>query len=495
MGIFDLFKKKDKTQTLEETDEQLRDELLDAIKRNHLTEFEMLCRQNEAKILKSFNNWKKTPDEYKNNPEAAQLYMNCLMIMANYFARELNRNDLHQMLAGIDDNEHSKQWQQALADTRKMMEELRVQEAIPILKEYADKGQMMSGMTAASLMPITLGHLGECYFQNGQAREAVDPTTRAMELVAQQGNEEATIAYLRNLYEIHRYLGEGEKAAEYAKRIADRLYEDGKLFLASNWRHQARAVTAGEPLLRVVVKIGDELFELNEIPAVKSEKVEFIFMRNRFELKTAMNLCEQGRVKAEEGKPDEAVALFEQAAALDKYNPTPHYFLAAVRMHQRKTAEAIAAYEKTEELAPGFESCRSELWLAQQIAAGKLDHDAYIGILRLVDDTAPAEERLAMVDDLLAKYPNFTEIHYQKGKLKAFRREREEAMAIWSQALQHAEDRDLKTRLYADMALGTEDKAEKLKLVAAGCQINGNLVAGAMCNYLKVQLEDELSSN
>lgn len=495
MGIFDLFKKKDKTQDSEDIDEELRNELFDAIKRNHLTEFELLCRQNEKRILTSFNHWKKTPDEYKRDPEQAQLYLNCLIIMANYFARELKRNELHQILSGIDNSEFSKQWQEAMVQTRKLMEELRVAEAIPILLEYADKAKGLSGPTVSSLLPLTLGHLGECYFQNGQAREAVEPTSRAMKMAGEQGDPDATIAYLRNLYEIHRYLGEGEIAAGYARQIADKLYDVGNLFLASNWRHQARAVEKGEQLLRVVIKVGDELFELDEIPVTKTEKVEFVFMRNRYELRTASRLCEQGKAKAEEGKADEAIPFFEQAAQLDKYNPTPHYFIAAVRMHQQKVEQAITAYETTESLAPGFESCRSELWLARQIVSGKLDLDSYGAILRTVNDGAPAEERMALINQLEQKYPEFTEVFYQKGKLLAVSGNRTEALKVWSEALNSADDADVKTRLLADMALLTEDKEEKLKIVAQGKDIeNGNLVATAMCQYLWVQLEDELKN-
>lgn len=496
MGIFDLFKKKEKVADEEYIDEELRNELFDAIKRNHLTEFELLCRQNESRILKSFNYWKKTPEEYKRDPEQAQLYLNCLIIMANYFARELKRNDLHQILSGIDNSEHSQQWQEAMVKTRKMMEELNVVEAIPLLKEYAEKAEGMTGPTVSSLLPLTLGHLGECYFQNGQAREAVEPTMRAMKMVGEQGDPDATIAYLRNLYEIHRYLGEGQIAADYARQIADKLYDAGNLFVASNWRHQARAVEKGEPLLRVVVKVGDELFELDEIPVTKTEKVEFVFMRNRYELRTASKLCEQGKALAEEGKADEAVTVFEQAAELDKYNPTPHYFIAAVRMHQRRIEQAIASYETTEALAPGFESCRSETWLARQIASGKLDFDSYGAILRTVNDAVPADERLALINQLETKYPNFTEVLYQKGKILAYTKNRPEAMKVWTTALESAEDADLRTRLLADLALLTEDKQEKFKIVATGKDVEkGNLVATAMCRYLWVQLDDELKTS
>ncbi len=491
MGIFDLFKKKEKGQGVETAKDELKDELLDAIKRNHLTEFEMLCRQNESRIIKSFPQWRKTPDEFRSNQEEAQLYVNCLMIMANYFARELKRSDLHEILSGIDNSAETQKWQEALATTRKLMEELKVQEAIPLLEEHAQRATEMSGMSVATLLPLTLGQLGECYFQAGQAEKAVSPTRRAMEMVSQQGDLDSTIAYLRNLYEIHRYLGDGKAAAEFARQIATKLYDDGKLILASNWKHQARAVEAGEPLLRVVLKIGEELFELNEIPAVKSEKVEFIFMRNRFELRSAMSLCEQGKKLAEEGKSDEAVLLFEQAASLDKFHPLPHYFIAAIRMHQRRVPEAVQAYEKTEELAPGFESCRSELWLARKIAAGEYQHDAYTTILQVVNDSTSVEQRLALVDQLQKKYPTFGECLYQQGKLLVMSKQRDEAVTTWRQALEAVDDPDAKTRLYADLSLCMNTRAEKLSCVKAGREIvNGNLIANAMCHYVTAQLEE-----
>ena len=494
MGILDLFKKKEKTQTSGDAHDQLKEDLLDAIKRDHRTEFELLCRQNEARILKSFPQWKKTPEEYRGKPEAAQIYVNCLMIMANYFSRELKRDELHHILNGVDNSEEAQQWQAALVQVRKLMEEVKVQEAIPILEQCVEKARGLSGTVVATLLPLTLGHLGECYFQAGQAEKSVEPTERALQMVSEQGDLNATIAYLRNLYEIQRYQGNSDRAGAYAQQIADKLYEDGNLNFASNWRHQARAVGRGEPLLRVVVKLGDELFELDETPVVKNDKVEFMFMRNRFELRSAVGVCEAGKAMAEQGKADEAFALFEQAAALDKYNPTPHYFIAALRMHQRKVSEAIAAYEKTEQLAPGFESCRSELWLARKIAAGELDYDAYTEILHIVNEATPLEERVAHADLLQKKYPHFTECQYQKGKMLINAGQADEAMRIWEEALKNAEDPDVRSRLYTDMALCSQDKNKKLELVCQGRDVpSGNLIAHAMCSYLAVQLQDELN--
>lgn len=492
MGIFDLFKKKEKgPAAVGSSNDELKNELLDAIKRNHLTEFEMLCRQNEARIVKSFPQWRKTPEEFRNNPEAAQLYVNCLMIMANYFSRELNRDELRQVLSGVDNSELTQQWQEALAKTRKMMEELNVQEAIPILEEYANKASENSGMAVATLLPLTLGHLGECYFQVGEPEKAVEPTRRAMELVNQQGDLDATVAYLRNLYEIHRYLGDGKTAAGFAKKIAEKLYDDGKLVLASNWKHQSRAVEAGEPLLRVVLKIGDELFELDEIPVVKSEKVEFITMRNRFELRTATALCEKGKKLAEEGKLDAALAAFEGSALLDKFAPVPHYFMAAIKMHQMNLPEAVQAYERTEALAPGFESCRSELWLARKIAAGEIDYDVYRAVVQLHSD-APVEQRMIVAEQLEQKHPQFAEGLYHRGKLLASSGRVAEAVAVWKRALEVAEEPDVKTRLCGDLSMTMNTRAEKLEYVRKGRDIlNGNLIATAMCSYVVVQLESE----
>lgn len=496
MGFFDFLNKKNtatKTSAPVISEDELRRQIWDCIERNHLVEFEMLCQENEEEILRAFADWKKAPEEIRNDKDAMRKYAYCLMVIASYFQKQRNRGELMTLLTGIDDTEYSRKWQEQLGRCQQLMQQqLNFQESLPLLEQCLDLASGVSGAGVDKFLPLTLGFLGECYFQLGELGKASEYVERALHCTTMQGDYESTIAYLSNLYEISRYKGETAKAVEYAQKIADKAFDRGELVTASNWRHHVRAVSNAEPLHRVVLRIGDELFELDEIPKVHGERVEFIFVRNRLERVLCSKKCFEGRELTQEGKYDEAIKVFEEAAAFDEFSPQPLYMCGNIKLAGRRYQEAVADLEKVEQLCPGFETSRADLWLAQQLLDKKMEHDACMAVFETNNDTIPIDERMKICRDLIAKYPNFGEAYWRLGKLLIESKNNEEALEVFKRGLDVAEEEDVRSRLLRDVAILSNDEQDKRKYFADAIALkNGNVLANAMSRYMLRQLDPE----
>ncbi len=504
MGILDFFTKKaDKASKskgsqsksaakADYSEEELRKLLFDTIERNHFTEFEMLCVENEDAIMHYFGKWRKAPEAVQRDKDAMRRYSYDLMVIASYFQKQRNRSELMAQLTGIDDTEHSQRWQEQLGYCRALMQnELKFDEVIPMLEGCLDLAGAVSGAGVERFLPLTHGFLGESYFQKGEMDIAEKHVEQALQCTTMQGDYEASLAYLHNLYEINRYAGKREKAKEFAETIANKAYDRGELVTASNWRHHANAVL-NEPLHRVIVKIGDELFELDEIPKIEGERVEFIFVRNRLELVWCSAKCYQGRELTTEGKYDEALKVFEEAATFDKYSPQPYYMSGNIKLASRNYGPAISDLEKVDELCPGFETSRADLWIARQLFEKKMDHDACMVIFETNNESIPIDERIEICRNMVKKYPNFGEAYWREGKLLADSMRMEEALAAFRKGAEVAEEADVRSRLLRDIASLCNDEDEKRKYFKEACDIEkGNMLAQAMSCYFLKQLEPD----
>src|SRR5262249_39760098 len=154
---------------------------------------------------------------------------------------------------------------------------------------------------------ISLGCLGECYFQEREADKAVPHLEQALQLCEQSGDKEGILAYLGSLYEAHRYLGQSEVAAGYAERLAAALAEQERAAEARRYRRQAGIVRAGEPLNRVVAVVDGVRYELDEVPVVEGKGIQLVFERNRMTLRPAEELTRRGEELGSQGRHEEAL--------------------------------------------------------------------------------------------------------------------------------------------------------------------------------------------
>jgi hypothetical protein len=139
---------------------------------------------------------------------------------------------------------------------------------------------------------------------------------------------------------------------------------------------------------------------MDEVPARRDQKVQFVFERNRITLRPADVLTRRGQELGSAGRFEEALASFREAGQADPFDPQARYEEGFTLLHLRRYAEAVEAYEATARLAPGWFHCRADLWLARELAAGDLAHEALLAVWVLEDGPQPlgTAEQVAILE-------------------------------------------------------------------------------------------------
>ncbi len=464
--------------------DELRRLLLDAAAGDDLDMLERLCREHEEAILAHFPQWRTMPPGVRDVPPLAERYGQGLVAIAQCFEQRLGRPELLRLLMGTPENNPLARWQRTLDQAQKLMEEVRFAEAASLLTDCFIDVRGLKGSGVAAYLPVTFGLLGECHFQAGEAARAVPPTEKALELCTQAGDAEGVAAYLGNLYEIHRYLGDAETAAACADRLADALERQGNSPEAGRYRKQARLVRAGEPRNRVIADVDGRRFEMDEVLTGTPGRVQFAFERNRLTLRPAQVLTERGKQAAGAGNFEEALDLFRQAARADRWAPDPHYQAGLTLLYLERYEEGAAQYEETEELAPGWFHCRSHLWLARQLALGRLNQAVFRLYHVLEDGPLSPRQKVDMAERALRQVPALAFIHRARGKALQALGQPAGAEAAFREGLRCVEEPDLQTRLLVDLAAVTGDAGEKNRLLRQAADLQGNLVGAATAAVL-----------
>jgi tetratricopeptide (TPR) repeat protein len=462
--------------------DELRRLLLEAAA-NDDPAFAQLCRQHRETIRQEFPAWCGIPEPLRHDRPRTEQYVQGIVAVARFFAEHLGQPELMQRLSGGGDNPLTR-WQRSLKQAQSWMAEVRYRESVTLLTDALIDTRRLTGSGADALLPMTFGLLGECYFQCGEAARALAPTEKALEICTRTGDAEGCITYLGNLYEMHRYLGEGDKAAGRAEQLAAALEPQGRAGEAGRYRRQAQRVRAGEPRNRVVVAVDGKRFELDEVLQGVPGQVQFAFERNRLTLRPSEALVKEGGQRAGSGAFAEALALFREAAEADRFSPQPHYEAALALLCLHRYSEAAEEYEATEALAPGWLQCRSDLWLAEQLAAGAIEHEIFQLLHALSDGPDPPAEKVRLAERGLAGYPKLALLHLAHGNaLRALERQ-VEAEAAYRRGLRYAEEPDVKTRLLVSLGSMVSNPEEKRHLLRQAVELQGNLVAAAMASVV-----------
>jgi tetratricopeptide (TPR) repeat protein len=479
MGWFDsLFGRKEKPSSPEE----VRRLLFDAAARGDDAALAKLAETHEPTVLEHFGVWKKVPEGVRRDPTAVQAYAQGLIRIAQHFAAARGRPELFAALAGPTADNPIVRWEKALAAAGEQMEAGDYAGAAGRLRAALDGAKGLSGSAVDSYLPVTLGQLGTCLFHTGDAEGAVAPMERALALCEAQQDDDGTRAYLGNLHEIHRYRGDAEAAANCLDRLADHHERLGDGALARRDRAQAKIVRAGEPLCRVVAEIDGRQMELADMPSSPG-RVRFIFARNRITLRPSAAATEAAVELGKAGDLDAALQGFQRAAELDRFDPWPSYHAGMTLLYLRRYREAAASFARTEELAPGFYHCRSDRWLAEQLAEGAVDHALFETVRALVDGALPPEEAVAEARRALgAKEMGL--LHLTAGDTLARLDRDAEAEAEYRRGLAIAEEPDVKTRLLAALGGRVADPLEKARLLQEAIDLRGNLVSAAMATAM-----------
>jgi tetratricopeptide (TPR) repeat protein len=459
--------------------ELLKRLLFDAVKAGDQRKLAGLCRGNEETIRTHFPQWRKVPEPLLGQSAEVQRYVQALLTVAQHFADRLGKPDLLQLLLGNQQSNPLHQWHDRLESARKLMAELRYPEAIQALSDLLIDFRGLQGSGVDRFLPITFGRLGECYFDTGQAEKAIGPFAQALKLCEQHGDTEGIGAYRSNLYEAHRYLEQREAAAQFAERLADFHARQGRDKDAERFRSQASLVRAGEPKNRVVAVVDGHRHELSNVPPIKEGRLQFVFERDRITLRPATVQTQRGEELAKQGKYDEALGLFRAAAQADRFDPHSRYLQGLTLLHLERYTEAVECYESVEELAPGWFRCRADLWLAQELAMGRLDQEVFTSLLLLEDGPAPPAEKLKLAEAMLPRMPKLAVLHLQYGQALARLGRRTDAATAYLKGLSSGDEPDTKTRLLVELALVSDSPTEKIRLLQEARQLNGNLVAAA----------------
>jgi tetratricopeptide (TPR) repeat protein len=419
------------------------------------------------------------PAELRADQAAVQRYAGGLIGVAQFFATQLGDPALMEAISGPPDTNPVATWQRALGQARRLMDEARYGEARQLLSGAAADARGMTGPAVDRYLPITYGMLGECGFQLGDAAAALDPTGAALRLCEQHGDRAGVAAYLGSLFEIHRYLGQAAPAADAAERYAATLAAAGESQQADSWRRQARLVRAGEPLNRVVAVIDDDRHELGDVPRLGNQRVQFVFQRNRITLEPSRRHTAAGERFGGEGRHAEAHAAFQEAARCDPFDPQPRYLSGLALLHLRRYADAVAEYEATERLAPGWFNCRADLWLARELARGALDPSLHRVLYLLEDAPLPPAEKVRMAGSALRTAPGLAPLHLFHGlSVQALGGPAETS---YRNGLACAAEPDIRSRLLLSLAVVSSPSPARSALLAEAAALpGGNLIAAAM---------------
>jgi tetratricopeptide (TPR) repeat protein len=458
--------------------DELRQRLFEAA--GDADRLEELCARHRNAILAHFHSWRKLPQGVREVPPLAERYVAGMVAVARVFAERMGRPELMNLLTGPPESNPLLRWQHDLAEAQRRMEGLQYAEATALLTECLERGRGMQGSGVAAYLPVTLGMLGQCQFQMGEADRAVAPTEKALELCLEAGDGEGERAYLSNLYEIHRYRGDAEAASRCAGSLADALQRQGDVAEAMRYRKQAALVRAGEPLNRVVCEVDGRRMELDEGVAARPKHARFLFERDRLALRPAEEWTRRGQEAGAAGRHEEALEHFRRAAAADRFDPHSRYQSGLALLHLRRYADAVAAYEQTEALAPGWFHCRSDLWLARQLASGRFNHPVLLLYHVLEDGSRPPQEKLRLAEEALGRAPDLAFLHEARGKTLVALGRRDEAAAAFRRGLECVEEPDLRTRLLMDLAAVLPPGGERSQLLREAVALKGNLVAAAM---------------
>lgn len=464
------------------TGDALRERLFAALERGDAA-FGALCREQAPAILAEFPGWAVVPAAIRSDPAAVQRYVAGLVGIARCFAEELGeRGPLDRLVAPPGGNPIS-DWHDRLGKAAEWMEELEYARARAQLEDLVERARGLSGTAVAKYLPITLGRLGECRFHQGETEAALGPTEEALALSETQADLEGVVAYRRNLYEIHRYLGDAASAATAAAALAGVLEQHGNETEAGWYRKQSRWAPAGEPANRVVVRVGGRRYELDELPddlGPTSGTISFEFERNRITLRPAAELTRRAEQLGAEGEFERALQMFRAAGRADVFDPQCRFLEGLTLGYLERHQEALGSYDACETRAAGWYVCRADRWLAQQISDGYLDHGAFLVLRELEQAAGSPPRKRAIATRALERYPDLPALYLELGRSLDATQERDAALSAYKSGLARAPDPDTKTRLLLALGYTSLDRSERLEALTQAMLLKGNLVSSAM---------------
>jgi tetratricopeptide (TPR) repeat protein len=457
---------------------ELLQALLAAGKQGDMQRFAKLCRDHVDVVNAAIPRWQKPPAEVSGNPQALNEYVQTLGRAAEVL-RDLGHPELWKTLVGNPEDNPISVWQRKLNEAKSLGDELSFEEAAELLMNHLIDTRHLRGNAVDQLQAVSQGQLGHLRFSAGKVDLAVGHYEQALRLCREHKDVEGLRIYLSNLYESQRYLGNTGLAADYAHELSQVWNEAGNNALAKRFSRLNQIVRSGEPLLRVVAYSGGQVCEMDEVELQPTMKLEMHFWRNRPSLPGATQRIQRGKALAGKQEYNDALELFHEAAKIDPHEPDGHYQAGMVLCEQRLYPQAIEEYETCETLAPGWYFCRSDLWVARQLALGAMPHEIFLALRFLQDGPPNTKEKIEIANRIQSQATAIPLFAFLFGKLLQEAGRPKEAAEQLRKALEADPEPDVRTRLLVTLSTLETDADKRRALLREAVDSNGNLIGAA----------------
>ncbi|HUT88444.1 MAG TPA: tetratricopeptide repeat protein [Thermoguttaceae bacterium] len=485
MGLLDFFRR-GSLGPLDEPSDALRERFFQAVQSGSQARLVRLCRRYRSRANELFLAWRTVPEEVCADREKADRYMAAMIAVAQCYAEQLGEPGPMQILVVPDDANPLVQWERKLNEAGQLVSELRYPEAIEVLTESLKTIESCQGTGAERYTAMFHGQIGACLFYSGRVPESQERLETALDVCRRIGDTEGVLAYLGNLVEVHRYLGQTDRAADYALQLAEFHDQAGDAEQAAHYRKWASQIRAGEPLNRVVVQTETDTQELDEFTCQADGHYKFLFVRNRPTLALATSLTAKACELASAGSHADAMELFAEAMEVDPYDPDPPYQVGMCLLEMGCYEEARKHFLETERLAPGWFHCRTDAWLAGQLAEGAIAHEAFLLHRQLEDGGLEPGEIVSLCESVLPALEDFGPVWLAYGNALSLVDRKEEAERALRSGLACTDEPDLRSRLLSSLAVLLPEGPERRELFRQAMSINGNFIAAAMARVVAI---------
>lgn len=454
---------------------ELQKSLFDAVEDGDLDRLTDLCSEHEQAIVDSFSSWRTVPEGFRDGPKLGW-YIQGMSAVAQHMAAMRGHPELldELMQAPDDTKKRMEQLDAALIEVDKHVAEGRYREALAVAEvAVSEAGQEKSGQLA-----MLLGRSGVCLFQLGDPAAARVYFEKALALCEEGRDLDGIMAALSSLYEVFRFLGDGEKAGDIGDRLAELQEQRGQTEEAARTRRHAAIVRAGEPLCRVVMLVNGDPVELDDARPLEGT-AQFIYVRNRIELDPCVRATTLGEQAGSRGDFTQALEWFQRAAAADPHDPAPIYQAGVTLLYMNRPAEAVALFKKTEELAPGWYRTRAYLHLAKGMASGVLPADVFATLDRLDGQDMPLDEKLRLAQDGINR-TNLGLFYVALGDALSGLGRKMDARVAYRRGLDVAEEPDVRTQLLVKLGNLVDNLGERRVFYHEAVRLAGNLLFAAI---------------
>jgi tetratricopeptide (TPR) repeat protein len=476
------FKKRTEKLTLAE----LRTQLIETAAAGDSKKLLELCTQNKQEILKNLPLISETPAELKANPDALEQHIRSLVNLAICLANDCNAPQLWNQLQVVPPDSPLLTIDPWISQLPERMENLEHPALVSEACALIEATRAVASQAARQCEIVLYQRLGELLFHTGQSADAEKAFRTAMKMSQDQQDFEGQAASLSNLLEVDRYTGNKKDAAVTGDDLLRISQQLGRNCDALTQRLER--IRVGEPLCRVVCMRDDVELEVDDITTVSQGRYEFQFRRNRPSLQLASGLVKQGNAFGSAGKLTEALEKYQESQKVDPYDPDPVYQSAVCYLELKEYGKARAAFEKVEQLAPGWFRCRSDCWISKSLEEGTMT-DEQFRVLRVLEDGKVAiDQAMQALVKMLNKHPDFAPYYLLLGDRYREKNDLKTANNCYRKGLEVATEPDIESRLLCAAAvILAKESPDRTQLLERAIALEGGLVARATAKLLLLQ--------